>query len=124
MAIPRSIESSMVLRSFLIGSALLLISACSEGEITEVKENAENSEVDGQLLYTNNCASCHGPDGNLGNSGSKDLSQSKFSEQEVLKIIKEGKGTMPPFEYLLTTDKEREAVMQFVMSLRKEEKNE
>ncbi len=112
----------MVLRSLFIGSALLLIAACSEGKITEVKDDSANVEVDGQLLYTNNCASCHGLDGALGNSGSKDLSQSKFSEQEVLKILKEGKGTMPPFEYLLTTDKEREAVMEFVMSLRKQQK--
>ena len=50
------------------------------------------------------------------------MSKSKFNEQQVLNIIKKGKGTMPPFEYLLTTDQEREAVMQFVMSLRKEEK--
>lgn len=112
----------MVLRKSLFIAPLLVLSACSQGETTEVKETTANVEVDGQLLYTNNCVSCHGPDGNLGNSGSKDLSQSKFNEDEVLKIIKEGKGTMPPFEYLLTTDKEREAVMEFVMSLRKEKK--
>ena len=113
----------MVLKTISIAAgALLILSACSEGKVAKVTENSENVEVDGQLLYTNNCASCHGPDGNLGNSGSKDLSKSKFNEQQVLNIIKKGKGTMPPFEYLLTTDQEREAVMQFVMSLRKEEK--
>jgi mono/diheme cytochrome c family protein len=100
---------------------LLILSACSEGKVSKATSDSQNVEVDGQLLYTNNCASCHGPDGNLGNSGSKDLSKSKFNEQQVLNIIKKGKGTMPPFEYLLTTDKEREAVMEFVMSLRKEE---
>lgn len=102
---------------------LFIFSACSEGKVSKkVTNEGENVEVDGQLLYTNNCASCHGPDGNLGNSGSKDLSKSKFNEQQVLNIIKKGKGTMPPFEYLLTTDQERQAVMEFVMSLRKEEK--
>ena len=113
----------MVLKTVSIAAGVLLIlSACSEGKVSKATENSQNVEVDGQLLYTNNCASCHGPDGNLGNSGSKDLSKSKFNEQQVLNIIKKGKGTMPPFEYLLTTDQEREAVMQFVMSLRKEEK--
>ena len=123
MAIPRSVERSMVLKTISCAAvALLILSACSEGKVSKATGDSQNVEVDGQLLYTNNCVSCHGPDGNLGNSGSKDLSKSKFSEQQVLNIIKKGKGTMPPFEYLLTTDQEREAVMQFVMSLRKEEK--
>jgi mono/diheme cytochrome c family protein len=55
----------------------------------------------------------------LGNSGSKDLSKSKLGVEAVMKIITEGKGTMPPFEYLLTTEQEREAVVEYVMSLRK-----
>lgn len=110
----------MVLKRILFVGFILALSACSNGTVSEVKENAGNVEVDGELLYTNQCISCHGPTGDLGNSGSKDLSKSKLSEDQVLKIIKEGKGTMPPFEYLLTTQEEREAVMQFVMSLRKE----
>ncbi|MDG1331481.1 MAG: cytochrome c [Crocinitomicaceae bacterium] len=111
----------MVLKIVVFISGMLLISSCTQGEISTVKKDDPNVEVDGRLLYINQCASCHGPKGNLGNSGSKDLSKSKLNEAQVLKIIKKGKGTMPPFEYLLTTDKEREAVVQFVMSLRKEE---
>ena len=112
----------MVLRriGFLIG--LLILSSCTQGEISTVKEDNANLEVDGQLLYTNQCVSCHGPNGNLGNSGSKDLTKSKLDETAIRKIIKKGKGTMPPFEYLLTTEKERKAVAQYVMSMRKEEK--
>lgn len=100
----------------------LMLTSCSQGEIDTVKDDGENVEVNGRLLYTNQCVSCHGPNGNLGNSGSKDLTKSKLNEAAVMKIIKEGKGTMPPFEYLLTTEKEREAVVQYVMSMRKEEK--
>lgn len=100
----------------------LMFTSCSQGEISTVKDDQANVEVNGRLLYTNQCVSCHGPNGDLGNSGSKDLSKSKLDEAAVLKIIKEGKGTMPPFEYLLTTEKEREAVAQYVMSMRKEEK--
>lgn len=96
--------------------------SCSEVEISTVNDSDANVEVDGRLLYTNQCASCHGPKGNLGNSGSKDLTKSTLEESEILKIIKKGKGTMPPFEYLLTTEKEREAVVEHVMSLRKEVK--
>ena len=112
----------MVLKNAFFIVGVLLISSCTEGEISTVKEDSTNVEVDGRLLYMNQCISCHGPKGNLGNSGSKDLTKSKLDEAAVLKVIKKGKGTMPPFEYLLTTEKEREAVVQYVMSLRKEEK--
>lgn len=99
-----------------------MLSSCSQGEVTTDSNEGSNVEVNGRLLYTNQCASCHGPKGDLGNSGSKDLSKSKLDEAAVLKIIKEGKGTMPPFEYLLPTDEEREAVVQYVMSMRKGDK--
>ena len=102
--------------------SVFLLSSCTEGEISTVTEGNSNTEVDGRLLYMNQCVSCHGPKGDLGNSGSKDLTKSKLDEAAVLKTITKGKGTMPPFEYLLTTEKEREAVVQYVMSLRKEEK--
>ena len=112
----------MVLKvAFSIGVISMLVS-CTQGEVNTVRDEQPNIEVNGRLLYTNQCVSCHGPDGKLGNSGSKDLSKSKLDEVTIHKIIKEGKGTMPPFEYLLTTEKEREAVVQYVMSLRKEEK--
>jgi mono/diheme cytochrome c family protein len=105
-------------------AALVILSSCTEGgeEIGIDSGESANVEVDGKLLFTNQCVSCHGPKGDLGNSGAKDLTKSKLDEAAVLKIIKEGKGTMPPFEYLLTTEKEREAVVQHVMSFRKEEK--
>ncbi len=106
----------------LLPSAVIILSSCTQGEISTVKDDQVNVKVNGRLLYTNQCVSCHGADGNLGNSGSKDLTKSKLDEVAILKIIKEGKGTMPPFEYLLTTEKEREAVVQYVMSMRKEEK--
>lgn len=112
----------MVLKKLMFAAGLAMLSSCSEGEVQTVKNDTNNVEVDGQMLYFNQCVSCHGPDGNLGNSGSKDLSVSKLTEVQVLKIIKEGKGTMPPFEYLLTTEKEREAVAQYVISLRKGDK--
>lgn len=112
----------MVLKTCCLSVGIVLLGACSQGEVSTMKQSSANVEVDGELLYRNQCVSCHGPYGNLGNSGSKDLTKSKLGENEILKIIKEGKGTMPPFEYLLTTDAEREAVMQYVITLRKAEK--
>lgn len=101
--------------------SVLMLASCTQGEISTVKDDDPNVEVNGRLIYKNQCVSCHGPNGDLGNSGSKDLTKSKLSEAAVMKIIKKGKGTMPPFEYLITTEKEREAVVEYVMSLRKED---
>ncbi len=110
----------MVLKNLAyISVSLIVLSACTQGEINTVDSGDKNAEVNGRLLYMNQCASCHGAKGNLGNSGSKDLSKSKLNEDAIMKIIMEGKGTMPPFEYLLETDQKREAVVQHVMSLRK-----
>ena len=110
----------MVLKGIVyIAVGCVLLSSCSHGEVSTVEDGEENVEVNGGLLYMNQCASCHGPKGNLGNSGSKDLTQSKLDEEAIMKIIMEGKGTMPPFEYLLETDQKREAVVQHVISLRK-----
>lgn len=112
----------MVLKKTFFIVGLVILSSCTQGEISTVKDDQANVEVNGRLLYTNQCVSCHGPKGDLGNSGSKDLTKSKLDKGAMLKIVKEGKGTMPPFEYLLPTEKERKAVVQYVMSLRKEEK--
>lgn len=112
----------MVLKTSIFIGGIVLLASCTQGEVPKEEKDQANIEVDGPTLYMNQCVSCHGSDGKLGNSGSKDLSKSKLEEAAILKILKEGKGTMPPFEYLLTTDIEREAVMQYVVSLRKEEK--
>ena len=112
----------MVLKKILFVVVSVVLSSCTQGEISTVKNDNPNVELDGQLLYTKQCISCHGPNGDLGNSGSKDLTKSKLDEAAVLEVIKKGKGTMPPFKYLLPTDKERKAVVQYVMSMRKEEK--
>ena len=111
----------MVLKRVIFIVGLLALTSCDQGEISTVSADDSNVEVNGRLLFKNQCASCHGMDGALGNSGSKNLSISKLNEEAVMKILMEGKGTMPPFEYLLTTEKEREAVVEYVMSLRKEE---
>lgn len=65
------------------------------------------------------CLSCHGVDGKLGNSGAKDLSISKLTPEEIKEVLSEGKGAMPPALELLADPNHMDSVVQFVQSLRK-----
>lgn len=100
----------MDVKSILVVGVIALVYACS-GEVTSDKSN-------GKVLYKMNCASCHGLDGKAGVTGAKDLSTSKLDSSKIYKILIEGKGIMPPFEDILTTEKERNAVVDHIMSLK------
>ena len=49
-----------------------------------------------QKGYEQKCALCHGNDGKLGRSGAPDLTTSKMNPAERERIIRYGKGLMPP----------------------------
>ncbi|HLP53438.1 MAG TPA: cytochrome c [Fluviicola sp.] len=53
--------------------------------------------IDAQVLYINNCVTCHGIDGKLGAAGAKNLSETKLSTNGIVEQITNGKGVMPPF---------------------------
>jgi mono/diheme cytochrome c family protein len=67
---------------------------------------------EGQKLFVQNCATCHGPDGSgntaIGKSvGAKDLRSAeakKLSDAEIATQINQGKGNMPPFAGSLKKD--------------------
>jgi len=73
---------------------------------------------EGEVIYTSLCALCHGPDGKLMLNGAKDLSVSKLSDEEIITMVKNGKGLMTPFKDQLN-DKQLESVKLYVKSLRK-----
>ena len=72
--------------------------------------------VDGKALFINECAKCHGTDGKLGMAGAADLSTTKLSAEEHATIIKNGKGTMPKFDYL--SDAEITALTDYIATLK------
>ncbi len=69
-------------------------------------------------IYKAECNACHGPDGKMGLSGSKDLALSVLSNEELSSLIRDGKNAMPPFGKKLN-DEQITAVSQYVMDLRK-----
>jgi mono/diheme cytochrome c family protein len=84
--------------------------------------------ADGRDVFVANCAPCHGPDGKAHTPagrklGAKDLTLSKFTDADVKKQVTEGfkdqRGlVMPAFKDVLPSD-QVDAVVAFVMSLRK-----
>jgi cytochrome c6 len=72
--------------------------------------------VDGKALFINECAKCHGTDGKLGLVGSADLSLTKLSVEELSNVIKNGKGTMPKFDYL--TEAEIAGLTDYIATLK------
>lgn len=108
----------MVLKAFFVGVIVFLIASCGESTVEKKKEYNEDYVPDGELLFMNNCASCHGMDGKLGVSGALDLSQSKVSKEEASAIILKGREGMPPFDYLFKDKRELDAVAEHILSLR------
>ncbi len=104
----------MDVKSVLFVGVVILFSACSE----DVGSDSTAQEIDGESLYENNCASCHGLDGKAGVTGAKDLAATKLDSSNVYRVLVDGQGVMPPFEYIITSEEERNAVVDHVISLK------
>lgn len=108
------------MKKILVLLPLFSVFACDSGEKAKPVIDPKTGEevVSGKKLYSRNCTACHGDDGKLGYSDAKDLSVSTLSDDELLDIIVNGKNGMMPYKSILTTEKEREAVVKYVKSLR------
>lgn len=106
-----------IVLSFL-GSAVLLI-ACGNGA-DHTSQAAEGPAGRGADIYKAQCTLCHGEDGKLGIGGAKDLTTSTLTKEEMIAVITHGRGTMMPFNTLLSKD-EIEAVADHVLNLGKSE---
>jgi len=84
-------------------------------DTTEKQEIATNDDV-AISKYKMLCAVCHGSDGKLNINGASDLSKSKFTKKERIKIITNGKGLMMPFKGILKKD-EIKAIAKYLEEL-------
>lgn len=90
--------------------------SCGSNTTPKIPENAPKVSAI-PASYAKNCSKCHGDDGKLMLAGAKDLSASKLSIDEVIAIIRNGKGAMPPYGNMLT-EGEIKQTADFVMTLR------
>ena len=85
-------------------SAIVLLSMILFAIARPAAAQAGNAD-EGQKLFTQNCVTCHGPDGSgstaIGKAvGAKDLRSpeaKKLTDAEISTQIEKGKGNMPPF---------------------------
>jgi len=80
---------------------------------------ADASLVEGQALFIENCAACHGATGAGGAVGNEALAPSLWaaSEVEIAEAMITGPGQMPPFDF---TDAQVNDLVNFVVYLREE----
>ena len=82
--------------TLVFGSAIFL-AACGGGDKTATKDEGKTAAPDGETIAMKSCITCHG--GELQGQGNapaiKDVG-SRLSETEILDVIENGKGSMPP----------------------------
>lgn len=126
IAIPLGIVGLKKSNKILVIVALLLfifIYGISETKSALMKpksysEGTQDVKVLGKEIYANECARCHGENGNANLYGSKDLSQTVLSNVEQIEIITNGKNAMPAFKNKLTEDQVA-AVTVYIEELKK-----
>lgn len=74
---------------------LLVLGACGGGGSTDSGKGGDTA-LDGEALYKNSCAGCHGND--LSGASGPDLSKvgANHSAEDIKGIIENGQGSMPP----------------------------
>ncbi len=70
----------------------------------------------GKAIFNMNCTLCHGRDGKAGLNGAKDLTASTLTAEEMMAIVKNGKGAMAPYKQVLSAQ-EIEAVVTYIRTL-------
>jgi len=103
----------------------LLLFSCGPEAPAVVKAEPENKEPltldEAKNIFILHCESCHGIDGKKQASDAADLSVSKLSDQQIRQMILTGndKGMMP-YEEIITSERDRKGLVEFVRSLRVE----
>lgn len=87
-------------------ASITMVAACSGGSSTPAAPANDAVLVEGQKVYSQNCASCHGASGNGGYgpklAGVVAVKYPNIDDQ--IAIIANGKGAMPAFNKKLTAE--------------------
>lgn len=83
-------------------------------DTTAAADTTTASAVDGEALYNDECASCHGDDGGGGLGPSLQNLEESFPDQsEVVAIVTDGSGSMPSFGDDLSAE-EIDAIVAYI----------
>jgi len=85
-----------------------------------VSEKLNNPNLPkGERLFLQNCASCHGENGDLGASGAANLTTSRLDKSSILEIISLGKNGMPSFKGVINSASEMDSLVNYVSNLQR-----
>ena len=98
--------------TIVLGSALFL-AACGGDDSSS--SNGDTAELDGKKIVQQSCATCHGGQLQGGNAPALEKLGSKYSEEEILDIILNGKDRMPPG---LLQGEKAEAAAEYLSTLK------
>lgn len=94
--------------SFLIAVLVLLLTACSTSTPdTSTSQQPTQQASAEDTLFQNHCSTCHG--GNLEGGYGPSLQHvgSKYSKDQILAIMKNGKGAMPSQAFISQADRDK-----------------
>lgn len=102
-------------------SFLLITAAFGLAEMSAKKNSAKvtnadlksDGSIDAKLLYTDNCAKCHGDDGKAGIMGATDLSATQLSADSIAVLTEKGRNSMPATVGL--TIEQRNAIAKYIL---------
>jgi cytochrome c551 len=85
-----------LLFSLLMGASLALAACGGGGDEGGGGGDSDTASANGETLFAQTCAGCHG--GDLQGGAGPELAAigSKYSQEEIENIIANGQGTMPP----------------------------
>ena len=78
---------------------------------TESNDSATSDVSEGEKVVNTSCINCHG--GDLSGAMAPDLTNISLSKEEIIDILENGKGAMPPG----TAAGEEEAVADYLLSI-------
>jgi cytochrome c6 len=109
----------------------MLLYACGDNHSSSVNSNdgdmgtrnapvasAPSGTTNGQALFEQKCASCHGSDGTAGIASAANLRTSQIKKQAIANAIADGKSAMPSFKRQLSQE-EISQLSNYVLTLRK-----
>lgn len=97
--------------------AFLRVTPASTIVVDAGEGQADPQLKDGEQIYSAKCSRCHGPNGDSGFQGAKNLGLSTLSDGEIVAMIRNGKGMMPAEKDL--SDAQIAAVTAYVKRFRK-----
>ena len=98
------------------GDSTLSTSTAAQNDI--VASLNETALANAEKIYVQQCATCHGEDGQKGLSGAANLTKSTLSLNDRKQIIAEGQGLMPGFKEQLS-EQELDELAAYTMTLKK-----